>query len=104
MRLLLGRMLLTSLIRGVAGVKDVGVSQLAQRNRNEGADDMTIARQATMAHHFFLSILRTGGYSEPECEAISRGMTVSSFRGEMPRDKKRYDKLITSWLELGRLQ
>jgi hypothetical protein len=53
--------------------------------------------QVAMAHQFFLSTLRAAGYSQEECEAISRGMTVSSFRGEMPSDNKQYDKLIASW-------
>jgi hypothetical protein len=39
-------------------------------------------------HRFFLSTLERAGYSQEECEAISRGMTVSSFRGEMPRGKQ----------------
>ena len=53
---------------------------------------------------FFLHALRLQGYSQEECEAISRGMTLTSYRGEMPKDKKLYDKLIASLMEQGRLQ
>jgi hypothetical protein len=62
------------------------------------------AGSAAMAHDFFLFTMRTAGYSETECEAISRGMSVSSFSGEMPSDRKQHDRLIASWLEAGRLQ
>jgi hypothetical protein len=61
------------------------------------------AVNAANAHQFFLSTLRRAGYSQEECEAISRGMTVCSYRGEMPRGKQ-LDKLVASWLEQGRLQ
>jgi hypothetical protein len=64
---------------------------------------MTEVNNAAMAHQFFLSTLRAAGYSQADCEAISRGMTVTTFRGEMPSDKKQRDKLIASWLESGRI-
>lgn len=55
-------------------------------------------------HQYFLGMMRRAGYSQEECEAISRGMQVSSYKGEMPSDTKQRDKLIASWLEQGRLQ
>jgi hypothetical protein len=60
--------------------------------------------QIANAHQFFLSMLQREGYTPEECEAISRGMTVTSFRGEMPSNKTQRDKLIASWLEAGRMQ
>jgi hypothetical protein len=57
-----------------------------------------------IAQGFFLDVLQGDGYSQEECEAILRGMTISSFKGEMPTDKTQYDKLIASWLEMGRMQ
>lgn len=60
--------------------------------------------QVATAHQFFLSMLQSWGYTPEECETISRGMTVTSFKGEMPSDKTQCDKLIASWLEAGRMQ
>jgi hypothetical protein len=60
--------------------------------------------KVAMAHQFFLSILQRDGYTQEEREAISRGMTLSSFSGEIPSDKTQRDKLFAAWLELGRLQ
>ena len=65
---------------------------------------MTKQLNTAMAHQFFLNTLRKQGYSQEDCEAISRGMTLSPFRGEMLHDKKQRDELIASWIELGRLQ
>jgi hypothetical protein len=60
--------------------------------------------KGSQAHLFFLRMMRQRGYSEEDCEAISRGMTLSTFKGELPSDKAQADKLIVSWLEQGRLQ
>jgi hypothetical protein len=54
--------------------------------------------------HFIDWWLGNLGYGQQDREAIQRGMSVSSFKGEMPRDKNENDKLITSWLDAGRLQ
>jgi hypothetical protein len=60
--------------------------------------------RAVGPHQFFLSMLQRDGYTQEECEAILRGMTVTSFEGEMPSDKTQRDKLIASWLEAGQMQ
>jgi hypothetical protein len=57
-----------------------------------------------VGQHLFDSMLLRAGYSEEERDAIRRGMTIGSFTGQMPTDKKQYRKIIASWLEQGGMQ
>jgi hypothetical protein len=54
--------------------------------------------------HMFDWWLGQMGYSPDDRDAIRRGMSVSSFKGEMPHGQKANEKLIAAWLEAGRMQ
>jgi hypothetical protein len=75
----------------------MGGVQMTKHNKDDPG-------QVARAHQFSLGMLQSWGYTPEECEAISRGMTVTSFKGEMPSDKTQSKKLIASWLEAGRMQ
>jgi hypothetical protein len=56
------------------------------------------------ARQYLLSKMLRAGFSLEDFEAIERGMQLTSFRGELPRDPIQRGKLVASWLEQGRLQ
>ena len=57
-----------------------------------------------MEEEVFDQVLQTAGYSLENRDAIRRGMSVTGFKGQLPREKKQYDMLIAALLGQGRLQ